>query len=176
MQNKKILILLTVIFVLPIVLAKLALEFDFFNRGAMNKGELISPPLSLETIELPEKFQRKWLLIYPQMGECTARCENAKYAIKQVHQALGKEMDRVEPIMLTQSLPENSENINLLNVSEEIINQVFNGYAIDAIFLADPLGNIMLKFELTDDKQAMVMRSREILSDLKKLLKLSKIG
>ena len=43
--SRKALIMLVAVFVLPVILAKIALDNDFFNRASTNRGELLQPTL-----------------------------------------------------------------------------------------------------------------------------------
>ena len=50
------------VFVLPVVLAKLALENDWFNKASTNKGALLEPTINLTT--LLEDSSPTWRLLY----------------------------------------------------------------------------------------------------------------
>ncbi len=43
-------------------------------------------------------------------------------------------------------------------------------------FVADTLGNVILRYPLQTDKEQAILDSRDILSDMRKVLKLSRIG
>ena len=44
------------------------------------------------------------------------------------------------------------------------------------IYVADPLGNIMLRYPVIRDKDSAFVKGKDILYDLKKLLRMSRIG
>jgi hypothetical protein len=193
-KNKIAIIALVVVFVLPVILAKVALENDWFNKGATNQGELLTPPVDLSKgfSELPPL----WRLVYVLPEECDAKCTNAIYALGQIHIALGKHMDRVEPLIITTETSQLSaldvtldtsqksnntpldrmKQIKTLNLTKENVNEMFKNVPSDGIFIVDTLNNGMLKHELYSNKEEAVQASRSILSDIKKLLKLSRIG
>lgn len=193
-KNQIAIIALVVVFVLPVILAKVALENDWFNKGATNQGELLTPPIdfSANFAELPPL----WRLVYVLPEQCDAKCANAIYALGQIHIALGKHMDRVEPLIITTQNSQlmalqSSEDTNLsdgkssldtfkrmqtLNLTKENVNEMFKSVSSDGIFIVDTLNNGMLKHALYSDKEEAVQASRSILSDIKKLLKLSRIG
>lgn len=193
-KNQIAIIALVVVFVLPVILAKVALENDWFNKGATNQGELLTPPIdfSANFAELPPL----WRLVYVLPEQCDAKCANAIYALGQIHMALGKHMDRVEPLIITTqnsqlTALQSSEDTNLsdgkssldtfkrmqtLNLTKENVNEMFKSVSSDGIFIVDTLNNGMLKHALYSDKEEAVQASRSILSDIKKLLKLSRIG
>lgn len=175
-------LLLAAIFLLPIILAKVALETEFFNKAATNKGELLTPP-----IEYPEVLKREhpvWRLVFVLPEECNNACENSLYSLNQVWQALGKEQDRAEATILftnnsdAQALDKVNDNGHflVLPVDPDTLKQRFSEHSLMDVYVADTLGNIILSYQITSDQEQAVMKSRDILSDLKKLLKLSRIG
>ena len=193
-KNQIAIIALVVVFVLPVILAKVALENDWFNKGATNQGELLTPPIdfSANFAELPPL----WRLVYVLPEQCDAKCANAIYALGQIHMALGKHMDRVEPLIITtqnsqltalqssedthlsdgKSFLDTFKRMQTLNLTKENVNEMFKSVSSDGIFIVDTLNNGMLKHALYSDKEEAVQASRSILSDIKKLLKLSRIG
>lgn len=173
---------LAVVFIIPIVLAKIALDNNWFNRGATNKGELLQPVVEFEP--LLKGQQPRWRLLYAVPNSCTEECKNAIYSIHQVWLALGRETDRAEIAVL---LSEQSDaatakelradpNIHTIDVATAELHQVLDESALENIYLVDTLNNAMLRYPVQEDRQEAVMKSRDILADVKKLLKLSKIG
>ena len=73
--SKKTLIIMVAVFVLPVVLAKLALDNDWFTKGATNKGQLLAPTIDMSA--LLENAEPKWRLLYVMPSKCDAVCENA---------------------------------------------------------------------------------------------------
>ncbi|GAB2688111.1 hypothetical protein [Aliiglaciecola aliphaticivorans] len=181
-KKSKTLIIMFIVFVLPVVLAYLALTFDWFNKGATNKGELITPPLDLSAVVAEREPLWRLLFIMPQ--DCGQGCENALYSLNQIWVALGKESDRVEPLVLTHQKSEQIEltdmqrhpNIKVLKTDEQNVNNLFKDESADGIFIADTLGNVILKYPIKQQQEDAIQQSRDILADLRKLLKLSRIG
>lgn len=181
-KRSKAPLLLFVAFAVPVLLAKLALDNDWFNRAATNKGTLLETPLSLAPIQ--PALSPKWRILYRLPEQCDQACENAIYSLNQVWVALGKHQDRAEAMVIAspqsdgKQLSELSahDTIALLQLDEQIVNQVFNPAPVDGIFISDTLGNVILRYPLQQEQQQAVMDSRDILSDLRKLLKLSRIG
>ena len=60
--SKKTLIIMVAVFVLPVVLAKLALDNDWFTKGATNKGQLLAPTIDMSA--LLKDAEPKWRLLY----------------------------------------------------------------------------------------------------------------
>ncbi|MEW9797773.1 hypothetical protein [Alteromonas sp. CYL-A6] len=181
-RSRKTLLLVLMAFIVPVILAKLALEQDWFNRASTNKGTLLTPTLDLS--ELLSERAPKWRLLYVIPSECDAVCENALYSLQQVWLALGRETDRVEALTLSLDTSDQravksvdaAPNIQRQPVMNENVNKLFNGVGSDGIFIVDTQNNAMLHFNVVADKEQAVMESRDILSDIKKLLKLSRIG
>jgi hypothetical protein len=181
-SSKKGVIALVIVFAVPVILAKLALELDWFNRGATNKGELLDPILQINEVDQPS--EPKWRILYVLPSDCADECTNALYSLTQVWQALGKESDRAESLVISTELSDDSpikdleahQVIRLLKSNSQSVNQVFKDTSTDGIFVVDTQGNIILRYPLQKEQQEAVLRSRDILADMRKLLKLSRIG
>lgn len=181
-NNKSSMLILAAVFVLPVLLAKLALDNDWFNKAATNKGQLLDPPLDFSPIA--QQAEPKWRLTYLLPAQCEVYCENALYAISQVRQALGKEAHRLKATLLAtqQSDPAKLANIQehshleLLTADQQSVNKVFKDVPADGIFLVDTLNNVILHYPVSTEQQQTILQSREILADIRKLLKLSRIG
>lgn len=180
--NKRTILTLVLVFTVPVLLAKLALEMEWFNRASTNKGELLEPTLSVTGLALPEP--PKWRLLYVVPSQCAQACENALFSIHQVWQALGKEQDRAAAMAV---VTEDSDqrihdklshfpHIQAFTASAQNVNEVFKDVGANGIFLSDTLGNVILRYPLEQEQQHAVLGSRDILADLRKLLKLSRIG
>lgn len=133
-------------------------------QAKTNHGDLLSPGEELKDWEIEDAAGEQWvyggdwqlLLTY---NTCNAACDSWKEVLPNLHLALGKERDRVQWHMVSGLPPVD----NRMLVSEHI-------EAIgEGIWVADPLGNLVMRYPL---EQA----PRGLLKDLKRLLKLSKIG
>lgn len=174
--SKKTLLLMVAVFVVPVILAKLALENDWFTKAATNKGQLLTPTIDMS--EALATSSPKWRLVYVMPAKCDAICENALFSINQVWLALGKESDRAEALVL---LNENSDKSAITALSEYPNVSTFTfssdaGLAINSVYIVDTQNNAMLFYEIKNDRKEAVMESRNMLADIRKLLKLSRIG
>jgi hypothetical protein len=135
------LLLVASIFLLPIA-ASLAAYFFFPPPPTANYGELLLPPKVLSA-DFRKPHGERWLLIVSREIE----------AARQVRLALGRDAPRVEVVVARAA-----------DVAKA-------GGAIDEahIYLADPHGNVMMRWPASPDKKRM-------LEDLKRLLKASQIG
>jgi hypothetical protein len=189
-RNKQSLLLLVVVFALPIILAKCALEQNWLDSGVTNQGMLLEEPLTLSDLKIDQtQFSKQWLIIYRLPENCLKNCQQTLETVHNSYVALGKHMPRITPLLLKQKelLPE--ENKRLLTSQWEInlISEQAKAKLSSAkILISDPLGNIILSYDsITVDKQfdqdnpkltQQVLLSRAIIADLKKLLKYSKVG
>ena len=182
-SNKRLIVIFIAVFTLPVILAKLALEFNWFTQAATNRGELLEPALDMSSL-LTSPSPQKWKMLYVLPSQCDLSCDNAIYSLTQLHSALGKEQDRVEAVVVAlensdaQSLIKVADNkhIRILKTDQQSVNQVFKDVKTNGIFIADTLNNIILRYPTQADTQQAVLHSRDLLSDMRKVLKLSRIG
>lgn len=180
-------------FFAPLVLAfALYYGLDIRPHGSTNQGDLIHPPISLPEVELPgvadqsfaaDALRDKWSMLYIGDGSCDARCREALTLMRQTRLALGDDMHRVQRVFLVSGnccdrAYLDSEHSGLLlgridNAAGQTLLETFpdasRAATLGRIYLVDPLGNLMMKYE-PDAPQ------KGLLEDLKKLLKLSHIG
>lgn len=181
-KNRLSFILMIIIFILPVVLAKLALDNDWFNKGATNRGVLLDP--IIEAQSLLSQAEQKWHFVYVLPSECLSACENAIYSIQQLHTAIGREKKRVNALFLATETSatdlveqlDGKIGIEVLRAQQDSVTTVFKDVGLDGIFIADTLHNVVLYYPNTSDREQAIMDSRDMLADLRKLLKLSRIG
>ena len=110
-RSRLSLLLLLAFFAAPVVLAWLAFYVfpEWRPAGTSNHGQLITPlrPLpafEVETLSgdrIDETFLRgKWTLVYLVQGACAEPCVRQLYNLRQVRLAQGKNIDRVQRLML----------------------------------------------------------------------------
>jgi cytochrome oxidase Cu insertion factor (SCO1/SenC/PrrC family) len=125
------------------------------------------------------------LLVYPGLPTCNAECENLLYQIRQVRTALGKETERLQRIYLLAEVPRDPARLEALHslhpdlllavlASPETVAQFPDADAAtlwsgQQLYVVDPLGNLMMRYGATQEP-------KDILTDLKRLLRLSHIG
>ncbi len=180
--------LICIIFVGPLLLAYLLYNSDsgWIPAAGTQHGLLLDPPRLLpDTVLTPgsdmdgPKFRGKWSLIIIGAGQCTETCKDALYATRQVRRALGRDDGRVQRVFYDDAAKPDlafleREHPTLVvvepgsPVSRELI-PVLGDHVAGDIFLADPLGNLIMRFP-----QGTGMKG--IHSDLKRLLKISQIG
>jgi cytochrome oxidase Cu insertion factor (SCO1/SenC/PrrC family) len=164
--------------------------------GGTNQGEIIDParPLPRVSLEKADGTQTgdqflsgKWTMVYVGDGACGPDCRKALYLTRQSRIALNKDMDRLQRVFLvTQRCCDRrylaAEHPDLLvarldSPAGAQLLQAFPEYtdvpgvtnAAGRIYLVDPLGNLMMSYPRSAPNKAL-------LTDLKKLLRLSHIG
>lgn len=196
-RGRRQLILLASLFFVPLLVAFWLYYGGSGWRpaGGTNKGDLINPAVPLAAVSLaqpdgkrtPADFlQGKWTIAYLGDGACDERCRKALYLSRQTWISLNKDMDRVQRVFLatgarvdTQFIA--AEHVDLLVAlvgddadSQALLAQfpALDGVAPAAagrLYLIDPLGNLVLSY-------AAAAPDKALLTDVKKLLKLSHIG
>lgn len=176
-KSRKTFILVVLAFVVPIVLAKIALTQKWFNYGVTNKGNLLANELTIKDLGLDKsEINEGWSIIYFVPADCSKSCEATLHGINNAHIALGKELPRVSPISLSTSVM-STEQQKLANSKYWIkLDNKTNLLNENKVWIADPLGNVMLSFEPPMSEDDVPTFGKAIVADLKKLLKYSKIG
>ncbi|MCU4674430.1 hypothetical protein N7931_02190 [Catenovulum sp. 2E275] len=168
---KSNLLLISLVFILPVLLAYLALKWQWFDLASTNQGELIQPAVSLNTQQLPDALKHKWLIIIPASSSCQQDCNEAFYLASQTDSALGRETDRVEvaQYVTDQNQIKALEHPDFSTIDLTIL-------APEYVYIADPLGQIILRYQVMNQREDNILAAKHMLADLRKLLKLSRVG
>lgn len=180
-------VLLTLLFVGPFATAMYMYYYggdSWRPQGSVAHGILIGNPPSLagETIPLAggttAVFTGKWSLLYVGNGNCADDCQRALYQLRQVRQALGRDMSRIQRYFISTGGTPDTELMrgahpDLIvidgNVTGSKVLAALGGYGEADVFVVDPLGNIMMRFPAGTSMKDMH-------KDLSLLLKASTIG
>lgn len=181
--SKKTILLLMLIFGAPFLVAwYLYFYSSHLGWRHSNQGELLSKPFQLSELklknyqgELVSNQDRKWLVLY-QKQDCNTVCQQVLDKLMRLRLVLGKEMPRTQAWLITaKPLPEmmakQVEHQRGLDTQLRL-NGSQSGSLVQLdkpIMIADPNGNVILRYQ--EDAPA-----KAIHKDLKKLLKISKIG
>jgi cytochrome oxidase Cu insertion factor (SCO1/SenC/PrrC family) len=195
-RGRRQLLLLAAIFFVP-----LAIAFWMYYgptgwrpSGDASKGDLIDPARPLAALALttadggqtpPDFLRGKWSLVYVGDGLCDDRCRKALYLTRQSRLALNKDMDRVQRVFLVTGrccdrgfLAQEHPDLVVARVDNDVAAALLEPFPTyggvplaDAgrIFIVDPLGNLLMSYAPTAPDKAL-------LTDMKKLLRLSHIG
>jgi hypothetical protein len=197
-RSRLFLVILMGLFFAPLLVAWLLFHVfpDWRPEGTVNRGQLVEPPRPLPAFQLPDidgalldetLFRGKWTLLTITRGACAEDCVRRLYNMRQIRLAQGKNMDRLQRLMLwvrperdTGAGPELAAKFpgqQLIPVDRQRDGGLVDAFAIDAIdpldadrmYLIDPLGNLMMSYEPDADP-------RDAIKDLERLLKYSGLG
>ena len=171
--------------VVALFFAPLALAFLLYYGGAgwrppgsTNRGELISPPRPLPSPATA--WHGKWTLVYVGDGRCDEGCRAALILTRQTRLALNADTTRVRRIFLATGnccdrtyLEAEHPDLGVEQVDNDAgaaLLAAFPDAGSGSIYIVDPLGNLMMRHAPSAGL------SKDLLEDLRKLLKLSHIG
>ncbi len=152
-------------------------------EGRTNHGALLEPIVSVLD-QLPDSplhahNEGHWILLYADAGACEEACRQALYTIRQSRLMLGREMERLKRVFLHgESAPDTvflaDEHEGLATIADRNLAALLDRKRPESIasggyYLIDPLSNLVLYFPPDIDPSDMV-------DDIKRLLKLSRIG
>jgi cytochrome oxidase Cu insertion factor (SCO1/SenC/PrrC family) len=188
-RGRQILLIIAALFLLP-VLVSFALYYGKLWRpaGSASLGELIDParPLKVAGLRNPDgtpagsdALSGKWTLIYIGDGACDADCRTALVFGRQTRLALNDQMSRVQRVFLATGnccagdyFAREQPGLVALDASAPEAQALLSQFPAErrtSLYIVDPLGNLMMRHDAAHT-------SKDLLTDLKKLLKLSHIG
>ena len=164
---------------------------SWLNSSTQNHGTLIQPAQPLDEFMLSsldgelwghEQFTGKWTLLYIGDESCDLYCEANLFKMRQVRLTLGRDRQRIQRKYLglhTHQSTQAIENIfskyprmKVAWFDKPVVDKAlpqFKDLPIHRIYIIDPLGNLMMWYF----KDAT---SKGMKKDLKRMLKVSKIG
>ena len=181
---------LILVFLSPFIAGWLAFYVFEIRPESSHYGNLVQPVrplnfpnvLSVDQRELSRQFWNKWTFVIIDNQGCQQQCRQNLYYLRQMRIALGRDIERVQNVLLLPQ-PAGADFINFLkeypaltvidNVHSNIMQQFeLEGVSLGEspmIYLIDPAGNLMMTFPA-------INKPKSILSDLRRLLKVSQIG
>lgn len=187
-QGRRTLLLLAAVFLGPMAVAMLLYftGFQWRPQGTAAHGQLFDPARPLPDLGAAQvgdspgdaRLRGKWTLLYIAAGPCAEPCRQALVAMRQVRRALGRDLDRVQRVYLADAGTVDAafleaEHPGLVLLENEAKTAEVAALAGEVrqgdIFLADPLGNLVMRYPAGTDMKGMH-------SDLQRLLKISTIG
>lgn len=187
--NYLVLGLVALLFIGPMVVAMLmyfAGGPGFMPQGNVAHGTLLPSPKRLPGAPMTLadgrtfSFEGRWALIYVDAGACESPCQEGLYRTRQVRRALGKENFRVQRYFVTtdggqpdgEFLAGQHPELALVDGRVPARDGVLSSlgeYGPGDVFIADPMGNVVLRF-------APDTAMKDMHKDLSHLLKASQIG
>lgn len=196
-RSRLSLIFIFSLFAAPVVVAWLVFFVfpDWKPTGTSHHGQLVSPVRLLPVFELGtvagefvdnSYLRGKWTFVSVLQGECEESCVQLLYKVRQVRLTQGKNIDRVQRLLLWSTngvSPDKQRDLQAhfpglviadLNVEEhgELLKTLqlddIDPFQASRTYLVDPLGNVMMSYEQDTEP-------RGIVKDLERLLKYSSL-
>ncbi len=194
-SHRRKLLLVAAIFLAPPILAWIAFHFfaEDMASSTSNTGQLVTPARPLVALTLTDAngkrhdealLRGRWSYVM-YTGDCGDACRQQLYLTRQIRASVNKDIARVRRVLLlggeiTPALRrlQREEHPDLLMARLDDENRrrlapllELDGHRLDgrSLYLFDPLGNYMMRYDLG-------MAPGGMLKDLRKLLKLSGIG
>lgn len=197
-RNLRTLAALAGLFFLPLLIsAWLYYGMSWTPGGHTNHGELIQPPRPLPRVDLPSialggdtgkevtagaptLYRSNWKLVYVGDGSCDASCRDTLYVMRQTRLALGTDMTRLARVFLATAnccakdyLAREHVGVTVLDASGATAAPLLSQFPAQdrahTLFVVDPLGNLMMRYDVRRDPRGLLL-------DLRRLLELSQIG
>ena len=180
------------VFLAPFVGGWMALYVFDLKPESGNYGTLVQPVKKLQWPVMTTRdgqvfeggFGRKWAFILFSNDACEAQCQSNLFYMRQIRTLLGRDVGRLQNVLIS-GVPMSASMQTFLQeypdllVVEEFKNvEYLSRFAVDdklnvgdkpRLYLVDPDQNYMMYYPAEPDEHL-------ILEDLRKLLKLSKIG
>jgi hypothetical protein len=151
-------------------------------EGRVHHGELIEPQRMLPAASVKDlqgkdlplaQLKGQWLLVAVGASECADKCERLLFVQRQLHKLLNKESDRLDRLWLItdQAAPKNElltaiEGATVLRVTPDVLSQWLlpaTGRSVEEhLYLIDPMGSWMMRFNYPDDAKTVVDMKRDI--------------
>jgi hypothetical protein len=159
---------------------------------SISHGQLIRPARPIELFRASTEhgdemtkdyFEHYWSLVLVSNGGCNLECEAALFKMRQARFLTGKDIQRVQMIVLarqqTQVSPHLREVLRRFPKVELVFERALKFEDSNSapplqlnsgeVYIVDPLGNVMMHYPADSTTKGM-------LKDLKKLLRISKVG
>jgi len=170
--------MLLAMFILPIAFGTLFFYANpnYFSESTVNYGELVRPVIATEEgdieIDGGASLQGIWTMVYVS-SRCDDVCEKAAADMKTIRTLMNADMRRIQRMIIIENNSTstvNDETLIKAKITSEKLTKSLKKYAENAIYLIDPIGNIMLYYEPQN------IDIRLVIKDLKRLFKYSRIG
>lgn len=172
------LIAIVLTFLIPAIVAQLILTQQWYQSGVTNKGILIEPRLTYSMLDIESKAKKGWHWGYVMPTRCDETCEQQVHLLNQSYKALGKYQTRVSPVLFitSESDPIATQRYKASFISISVSSRFNKKIKPSAYLLVDPLGQLVMKYPHQSGQKDLIQHHKEMLSDFRKLLKLSRVG
>jgi len=166
------LVIIAAIFLLPLLLAWFMYTgtIDYRPAATRNFGQLVEPPVPLNWTDAlmlaggdspgltaDEAFSDRWVVLYPVPGPCLDDCLQAVTDLRQIHRAAGRQQARIRIALLLgedgygnleSTLRDTYSKFQLIRDPDGKLASALERASVGpgAVYLIDPLGNIMMTY------------------------------
>jgi len=170
--------MLLAMFILPIAFGTLFFYANpnYFSESTVNYGELVRPVIATDDTDIEidgsASLQGIWTMAYVS-SRCDEACEKAVSDMKTIRTLMNADMRRIQRMIIIKdnsTPPSDDKGLIKARVTSEKLTQSLKKYTENAIYLIDPIGNIMLYYGPQN------IDIRLVIKDLKRLFKYSRIG
>ncbi|SMN12972.1 putative transmembrane protein [Bathymodiolus heckerae thiotrophic gill symbiont] len=177
MNSKKELWVLLASFVLPIALGTAFFYWNptVFTGNTVNYGEFVNPIIATQKQDMvfsknsQGDLQGLWTLTYAT-NVCDNACEKTLEDMKTIRTLMNDNMRRVQRLLLINGSSNLQKKGLLIAKPSRALQQKLRKFPNNSLFLIDPLGNVMLRY----NPQSLDIR--RVIKDLQRLFKYSRVG
>ncbi|MDH0749356.1 hypothetical protein N5D61_23805 [Pseudomonas sp. GD03842] len=162
----------------PMLLATAMYRLQFWvPEGRSYHGELIGNGESRSELGV-QSDEKRWQMLVTAPDECDADCQQLVYLARQVQIGLGRDASRAthalavaQPLVAEYdvSLAREYPQLHRYALDLKRYRRMAPGIELPQLWIVDPHGNLVLRYGAEVD-------GRDLLNDLRRLLKLSNIG
>lgn len=187
-RGRLVLVLVFAFFALPLAVAwVMNFTGDWAPTASANHGSLIEPvrPVELQGLVGLEGaafdssvLAHDWTLVYLHRGACDEACYNTLYKLRQVRLAQGKNIDRVQRLLLlaepgmpawVQEAQGHYPGMYIAGPAQADAAALAPFPGAGRVYLIDPLGQLMMEYSPQAEPKGMI-------EDLERLLRISYVG
>jgi hypothetical protein len=162
--NKKFFLLFFLCCSLPLVTAKLALEFSWFTAGVTNKGQWLEEGVQI----FPAIHnQQHWQLVYVQTQRCDSSCELALYTLQQIYTGFGRQQEQLNLSIVASQAP--SQLTHYPAIHWQTSNVPLQELQ-DHILIVNQEGLAILRYPVVKNSENMITIGKDIRTDLRRLM------
>ena len=163
----------------PILLATAMYKWQFWVPESRSyHGELLGSGQSRNELGVIAQDEKRWQLLVTAPEDCAADCQQLVYLARQIQIGLGRESSRASHGLANAAplseayqaqLQREYPQLGRFALERQRYDQLLKGNPAVQLWIIDPHGNLVLRYDAKAD-------GKQVLTDLRLLLKLSNIG
>lgn len=162
MNKNKFLLLFVLCCALPLILAKLILEFGWFNAGSTSRGAWLQEDVYL--LPATTNSTKHWRIAVIA-NDCGTPCMQGIHTVQQLYIGLGRKQNQVQPVYVGQTALTDYPTFQQIDTSAELTASLQQ-----QIIIVDQKGLALLTYTLPVAATDMAATAKAIRADLMKLM------